>query len=101
MFERFDRLTDGSRVHIEEVVQVCGLCPWDKWDNVRSRRTPQVIAAEGNDADIIEHIRRLTFHMLIGKPACLYRSQLVSNENADIPQRMPHSRSIFARPASL
>lgn len=66
VIERFDRLTDGSRVHIEDFAQVYGLYPEDKYGNGSFRNIAQVIAAEGNDADIIEYIRRLTFNMLIG-----------------------------------
>ncbi|KZY03089.1 MULTISPECIES: type II toxin-antitoxin system HipA family toxin [unclassified Sulfitobacter] len=64
--ERFDRLSDGSRVHIEDFAQVYGLYPEDKYGNGTFRNIAQVIAAEGNDADIIEYVRRLTFNMLIG-----------------------------------
>ncbi|PZX09876.1 type II toxin-antitoxin system HipA family toxin [Celeribacter halophilus] len=66
VIERFDRLSDGSRVHIEDFAQVYGLYPEDKYGNGTFRNIAQVIAAEGNDADIIEYIRRLTFNMLIG-----------------------------------
>ena len=66
VIERFDRLSDGSRVHIEDFAQVYGLYPEDKYGNGTFRNIAQVIAAEGNDADIIEYVRRLTFNMLIG-----------------------------------
>ena len=64
--ERFDRLSNGSRVHIEDFAQVFGLYPEEKYRNGTFRNIAQVIAIEGNDADIIEYIRRLTFNMLIG-----------------------------------
>jgi len=64
--ERFDRLSDGTRVHIEDFAQVYGLCPEDKHGHASLRNIAQVIAAEGNDADIVEYVRRLTFNMLIG-----------------------------------
>ena len=38
----------------------------DKYNNAAMRNIVQVIAAEGNDADIVEFIRRLTFSALIG-----------------------------------
>lgn len=66
VIERFDRLSDGSRVHIEDFAQVYGLYPEEKYGNGTFRNIAQVIAAEGNDADIIEFVRRLTFNMLIG-----------------------------------
>lgn len=66
VIERFDRLSDGSRVHVEDFAQVYGLYPEDKYGNGSFRNIAQVIAAEGNDTDIIEFVRRLTFNMLIG-----------------------------------
>ena len=66
VIERFDRLSDGSRVHVQDFAQVYGLYPEDKYGNGTFRNIAQVIAAEGNDADIIEYVRRLTFNMLIG-----------------------------------
>ncbi len=66
VIERFDRLSGGSRVHIEDFAQVFGLYPEDKYGNGSFRNIAQVIAAEGNDADIIEYVKRLTFNMLIG-----------------------------------
>lgn len=66
VIERFDRLSDGSSVHIEDFAQVYGLYPEDKYGNGTFRNIAQVIAVEGNDADIVEYIRRLTFNMLIG-----------------------------------
>lgn len=66
VIERFDRLSDGSRVHIEDFAQVFGLYPDDKYGHGSFRNIAQVIAAEGSDADIVEYIRRLTFNMLIG-----------------------------------
>ena len=56
VIERFDRLSDGSRVHIEDFAQVYGLYPEDKYGNGTFRNIAQVIAAEGNDADIIEYV---------------------------------------------
>ncbi|WP_340116162.1 HipA domain-containing protein [Pelagibius sp. 7325] len=64
--ERFDRLSDGSAVHIEDFAQVFGVYPKDKYEKASARSIARVIAAEGNEADITEFVRRLTFNMLIG-----------------------------------
>ena len=66
VIKRFDRLSDGSRRHIEDFAQIYGLYPEEKYGKGSLRNIAQVIAAEGSDADIIEYIRRLTFNMLIG-----------------------------------
>ena len=64
--ERFDRLADGSAVHIEDFAQVFGVYPDDKYKRASARNIAQVIAAEGSQADVVELIRRLTFNTLIG-----------------------------------
>ncbi len=63
---RFDRLTDGSAVHIEDFAQVFGVYPDDKYRKGSARAIAKVIRAEGNEDDITEFIRRLTFSTLIG-----------------------------------
>ena len=64
--ERFDRLRDGTAVHIEDFAQVFRVYPRDWYRNASARSTARVLAAEGRDADIVEFIRRLTFNTLIG-----------------------------------
>jgi serine/threonine-protein kinase HipA len=64
--ERFDRLSDGGAVHIEDFAQIFRVYPDEKYRSGGYRNIAQVIAAEGNQADIVEFIRRLTFNALIG-----------------------------------
>ena len=64
--ERFDRLADGTPVHIEDFAQVFRLYPDDKYRKASSMNIASVIGAESDDADITEFVRRLTFNMLIG-----------------------------------
>ena len=64
--ERFDRLSDGTQVHIEDFAQVFGLYPDDKYRKASQMNIASVIGAESNRADIAEFVRRLTFNMLIG-----------------------------------
>jgi serine/threonine-protein kinase HipA len=64
--ERFDRLSDGTPVHIEDFAQVFDLYPEDKYNKASAMNIAAVIAAESNEADIAEFIRRLTFNTLIG-----------------------------------
>ncbi|MDB5926144.1 MAG: HipA-like protein [Betaproteobacteria bacterium] len=67
VIERFDRLQDGTPVHIEDFAQVFGVYPDDKYQKASMRNIAAVIAAEGEgEDDVIEFIRRLTFNMLIG-----------------------------------
>ena len=64
--QRFDRLSDGTAVHIEDFAQVFRVYPRDKYKNASARSIARVIGAEASDADIAEFIRRLTFGVLIG-----------------------------------
>jgi len=64
--ERFDRLSDGTAVHVEDFAQVFGLYPDEKYDKASSMNIARVIGAESDEADIVEFIRRLTFNALIG-----------------------------------
>ena len=64
--QRFDRLTDGTPVHIEDFAQIFGVYPDRKYRTGNMRSIARVVATEGNDGDIVEFIRRLTFNALIG-----------------------------------
>ena len=64
--ERFDRLSDGSSVHIEDFAQIFGIYPKDKYKKASMFNIASVIAAESDDTDIREFVRRLVFNTLIG-----------------------------------
>lgn len=64
--ERFDRLGDGTSVHIEDFAQVFRVHPRDKYEKASQRNIAQVLAAECDEEDIAEFVRRLTFNVLIG-----------------------------------
>jgi len=66
VIERFDRLEDGTAVHMEDFAQIFGVHADRKYGRGSLRGIARVIAAEGNDDDIVEFIRRVTFNMLIG-----------------------------------
>lgn len=64
--KRFDRLKDGSPVHIEDFAQVFDVYPKDKYKKASSANIAHVIGSESNEKDIAEFIRRLVFNTLIG-----------------------------------
>ncbi len=64
--QRFDRLSDGTAVHIEDFAQVFGVYPDRKYKRASYGNIAGVIAAESGEADIAEFVRRLTFNTLIG-----------------------------------
>ncbi len=64
--ERFDRLGDGSAVHIEDFAQIFGLYPRDKYKKASAVTIASVIGTESDERDVAEFIRRLTFNTMIG-----------------------------------
>jgi serine/threonine-protein kinase HipA len=64
--QRFDRLPDGGRVHIEDFAQIFDVYAKQKYTKASYVNIASVLAAEGTDNDIAEFIRRLIFNTLIG-----------------------------------
>ncbi len=64
--KRFDRLEDGSTVHIEDFAQVFDVYPKDKYIKASAANIAHVIGAESDEKAISEFIRRLVFNTLIG-----------------------------------
>ncbi len=64
--ERFDRVADGSRVHIEDFAQVLGLPPSAKYGATNYDTIVRVLAALRIDEDVDEILRRLVFMVGIG-----------------------------------
>jgi len=65
VIQRFDRLQSGP-VHMEDFAQIFGVYPDDKYEKATMRRLAGVIGAEGQDADVVEFVRRIVFNALIG-----------------------------------
>lgn len=64
--ERFDRGTNGQRIHMEDFAQVFGLFSEDKYDHRSYANIAAVLSAETGDAGVFEFMRRLVFSVLIG-----------------------------------
>ena len=64
--ERFDRLADGSRVHMEDFAQVFGLYPNDKYKHKSYANIASVLWAETGQEATYEFVRRVVFSVLIG-----------------------------------
>ena len=64
--KRFDRDTDGRRLHIEDFAQVFGVYPHEKYKRASMSNIGRVVGAEAGEHDIAELVRRLTFNTLIG-----------------------------------
>jgi serine/threonine-protein kinase HipA len=66
VIERFDRLSDGSLVQVEDFAQIFGVYPEQKYGKASMRNIATVLASETSNDDIAEFIRRLVFNTLIG-----------------------------------
>ncbi len=63
---RFDRATDGKRIHMEDFAQVFGLFPDDKYGRRSYANIAAVLWAEIGEEGTYEFVRRLVFSVLIG-----------------------------------
>ncbi len=64
--ERFDRVSGGDPVHMEDFAQVFGLYPDDKYGNRSYANIASVLWAETGEEGTFEFVRRLVFSVLIG-----------------------------------
>jgi serine/threonine-protein kinase HipA len=64
--ERFDRLADRTRVHMEDFAQVFGLYPNDKYEHKGYANIASVLWAETGQEATYEFVRRVVFSVLIG-----------------------------------
>ncbi|MCI0613845.1 HipA domain-containing protein, partial [bacterium] len=64
--ERFDRMPDGRRLHIEDFAQVFNLYPVDKYDKVSYRNMAEVLNNECDEESVVQFISRLVFSIAIG-----------------------------------
>jgi serine/threonine-protein kinase HipA len=64
--QRFDRRSDGTRIHMEDFAQVFGLYPSEKYENASFDRIGFVILSECGEEDFLEFIRRLVFTVATG-----------------------------------
>jgi len=64
--ERFDRGTNGARIHMEDFAQVFGLWPDEKYKHRSYANIAAVLWAESGEESTFEFVRRLAFSTLIG-----------------------------------
>ncbi|MEO1018521.1 MAG: HipA domain-containing protein [Pseudomonadota bacterium] len=64
--KRFDRTSEGGRIHVEDFAQVFGVYPREKYEKATYRSLAKVLWIETGAAGVAEFIRRLVFNTLIG-----------------------------------
>lgn len=66
VIKRFDRLDNGTRVHVEDLAQVFGVHPEQKYEKANYEAIARVLSAETGERGVAEFVRRFTFNALIG-----------------------------------
>lgn len=64
--QRFDRASEGGRIHMEDFAQVFGMYADDKYDKRSYANIAHVLSVEASDDAVMDFIRRLAFSVLIG-----------------------------------
>jgi serine/threonine-protein kinase HipA len=64
--QRFDRAAGGTPVHMEDLAQVFGLYPHDKYHFRSYANIASVLWAEAGEEAVTEFVRRLVFSVVIG-----------------------------------
>ena len=86
---RFDRLDDGTRVHIEDFAQILGARPEQKYLRAGYREIAEVIGREMGDHAVTEFVRRLVFCVLIGNGDAHLKNWSVIYPDRRNPQLAP------------
>ncbi len=64
--KRFDRLSEGKRVHIEDFAQVYNIYPRMKYEGVSYANMARMVWLLTGETGLVDYIRRLAFSVLIG-----------------------------------
>ena len=64
--QRFDRTSEGGRIHMEDFAQVFGVYADNKYDKRSYANIAQVLSVEAGDDAVVDFTRRLAFSVLIG-----------------------------------
>ena len=64
--ERFDRNSQGDRIHMEDFAQIFGIYADKKYERGNYGNIAEVIWAETGEDGLVEFIKRFTFNALIG-----------------------------------
>ena len=64
--KRFDRAEDAQKIHMEDMAQVFGKYPNDKYEGVSSENIAKLLWLESDEESVLEYIRLLVFNIAIG-----------------------------------
>ncbi len=89
VIERFDRRSDGARIHMEDFAQVFGLYPNQKYESASFDRIGFVVLSECGEEDFLEFIRRLVFTLAIGNGDMHVKNRSLLYEDPRLPRLSP------------
>lgn len=87
--ERFDRLPHGMRLHFEDLNQVAGQFPNDKYDNKATEYVARVTAELCPAQDLEELIRRIVFGIAIANNDMHLKNWAITYPQGDQPRIAP------------
>lgn len=64
--KRFDRLDDGTPVHMEDMAQVFGLYPHEKYQKLSNDVIAKLLWQQAGEASTVQFIQQMVFNILIG-----------------------------------
>ncbi|MDN5936173.1 MAG: type II toxin-antitoxin system HipA family toxin, partial [Nitrosospira sp.] len=87
--ERFDRMPDGKRIHIEDFAQVYNIAPEKKYEGVSFAGIANMVWTLTGEAGLTDFIRRLTFTILTGNGDMHLKNWSFIYEDSQIPILTP------------
>ncbi len=87
--ERFDRLPDGRRVHMEDFAQVFGLFPERKYERRSYANIAAVLWAESGEESVHDFMRRLVFSVLVGNADMHLKNWSLIYPDGQVPALSP------------
>lgn len=88
LVERFDRRPDGSRIHVEDFLQILDRYPETKY--LGSFENVAALAYRARDVDaLVEFARRLTLNVLIGNGDAHYKNWSLIYNDPEMPTLSP------------
>jgi serine/threonine-protein kinase HipA len=96
--KRFDRQTNGLRIHVEDFNQVAAQKPADKYEHRTSSYIAKVISQICEPADLDEFVRRLIFGICVGNDDMHLKNWALIYPDGIHPKIAPLYDFVFTRP---
>jgi serine/threonine-protein kinase HipA len=87
--KRFDRGEGEERIHIEDMAQVFGFYPRDKYKGVSYENIAQLLWLEAGEESLLEYVRLLVFNLAIGNGDAHLKNWSLIYPGKKIPELAP------------